>query len=115
MLSKVYVIMSHVLANATLDLDGTDAACKLVIIMNTVLNGSAVVALDDVGRTGVDDIGLDDFNRLSQDVTIKLVASATYSSAVNKYILTVKPTQVDKSTLIGKILLFECMPLHLVS
>lgn len=102
-----------VTANAELDLNGTDAACKLVIIANGVLKASPPAKLSEVDITGIEAVGCSSFENLPPHQTIKLVATAHYCNKALKYLLSVQPTRVDKTTLLGRqygllLLLLSC-------
>ena len=76
-------------ADPSLDVDGYDAAAKLVIMANWIMNMK--VTMKDVNFTGISDVSVSDMkNALKKNNAIKLIASS------NKE-LTVKPTEVPKS------------------
>jgi len=76
-------------ADPSLDVEGWDAACKLVILANSVLGIQAT--LDDVSVTGITGITQDDIARAGQrGEVIKLVARATRQDT--GYALSVAPT-----------------------
>lgn len=81
-------------ADPSLDVDGWDAANKLVIIANAVLRRPTT--LKDVTVEGIRHITLDDIRDAQEHrQTIKLIASA---ERIGKdYNLTVRPTRLDKS------------------
>jgi len=79
----------YVEADSSLDIDGYDAAAKLVIMANWVMNMK--VTMKDVNFTGIRDVSVDDMkNALKKNNAIKLIASSTND-------LLVKPTEVSKS------------------
>lgn len=76
-------------ADPSLDVDGYDAAAKLVIMANWVMNMK--VTMKDVQFTGIRTVSVDDMkNALKKHNAIKLIASSDKG-------LTVKPTEVPKS------------------
>lgn len=76
-------------ADPSLDVDGYDAAAKLVIMANWVMNMK--VTMKDVQFTGIRNVSVDDMkNALKKHNAIKLIASSDKG-------LTVKPTEVPKS------------------
>jgi homoserine dehydrogenase len=76
-------------ADPSLDIDGYDAAAKLVIMANWVMNMK--VTMKDVSFTGIRDVSVDAMkNALKKNNSIKLIASS------NKE-LTVKPIEVAKN------------------
>jgi homoserine dehydrogenase len=76
-------------ADPSLDIDGYDAAAKLVIMANWVMNMK--VTMKDVSFTGIRDVSVDEMkNALKKNNSIKLIASS------NKE-LTVKPIEVAKN------------------
>lgn len=76
-------------ADPSLDIDGYDAAAKLVIMANWVMNMK--LTMKDVSFTGIRDVSVDEVkNALKKDNSIKLIASS------NKE-LTVKPIEVPKN------------------
>ncbi|MCX7839387.1 MAG: homoserine dehydrogenase [Anaerolineae bacterium] len=81
-------------ADPSLDVDGWDAANKLVIIANAVLRRPTT--LKDVTVEGIRHITLDDIRDAQEHrQTIKLIASA---ERIGKdYNLTVRPTRLDQS------------------
>lgn len=81
-------------ADPSLDVDGWDAANKLVIIANAVLRRPTT--LKDVSVEGIRRITLEDLrNAAEHRQTIKLIASA---ERIGKdYNLTVRPTRLDNS------------------
>ena len=77
-------------ADPSLDIDGWDSACKLVILANWVLGTKAV--LQDVKVKGIRGITLDDVeDALKQNCEIKLIASAENNK------LEVKPQPISKT------------------
>lgn len=76
-------------ADPSLDLDGYDAAAKLVIMANWVMNMK--VTMKDVNFTGIRNVSVSDMkNALKKHNAIKLIASSSKE-------LTVQPTEVSKS------------------
>lgn len=76
-------------ADPSLDLDGYDAAAKLVIMANWVMNMK--VTMKDVNFTGIRNVSVSDMkNALKKHNAIKLIASSSKE-------LTVQPTEVPKS------------------
>ncbi|MGH9909723.1 MAG: homoserine dehydrogenase, partial [Nitrososphaerales archaeon] len=76
-------------ADPALDLDGYDAAAKLVIMANWVMNMK--VTMKDVNFTGIRNVSVSDMkNALKKHNAIKLIASSGKE-------LTVQPTEVSKS------------------
>lgn len=74
----------------SLDIDGYDAAAKLVIMANWIM--SMKVTMKDVNRTGIREIKLSDIQRAQKKGNaIKLIAMCD-----NKY-LNVKPTEISKT------------------
>lgn len=77
-------------AAPSLDIDGYDAAAKLVIMANWIMNMK--VTMKDVNRTGIREIKLSDIQRAhKRGNAIKLIAMCD-----NKYLI-VKPTEVSKA------------------
>ena len=77
-------------AAPSLDIDGYDAAAKLVIMANWIMNMK--VTMKDVNRAGIREIKLPDIQRAHRrGNAIKLIATCD-----NKY-LVVKPTEVSKA------------------
>ncbi len=73
----------------SMDIDGFDTACKVVILANWILNKK--ITLKDVDRTGIRDVTLqmlDDASKRSN--TIKLIGSIDGDS------VSVKPTEISK-------------------
>lgn len=67
--------LGYLEADPTEDLEGLDAAAKIVILARTAWGGP--VGLDDVDRTGISGLGDEDFARAAADgKVVKLVASA---------------------------------------
>jgi homoserine dehydrogenase len=74
----------------SMDIDGFDTACKVVILANWIMNRK--VTLKDVDRTGIRDVTLDMLDDASKrGNTIKLIGS------VNGGKPTVKPTEIPKT------------------
>jgi homoserine dehydrogenase len=66
--------LGYVEADESLDLDGFDAAAKLVILANWIMGMK--VTLEDVKRTGIRKVTLDDVKRAAKKkMAIKLIAS----------------------------------------
>lgn len=64
----------YVEADESLDLDGLDAAAKLVILANWIMDMK--VTLPDISCTGIRDVTLDDITKASKkNATVKLIAS----------------------------------------
>ncbi|MBC7130980.1 homoserine dehydrogenase, partial [Candidatus Bathyarchaeota archaeon] len=77
-------------ADPSMDVDGIDAACKLVILANWVLGKK--VTLKDVNVNGIRGVTLDDIEDAAREAcTIKLIASANGK-------LEVKPEKVPKDS-----------------
>jgi homoserine dehydrogenase len=94
------VSFQHALTNAqklgyaerepSMDIDGFDTACKVVILSNWILNKK--ITLKDVDRTGIHNVTLQDLDEAAKKGnTIKLVGS------INGDVPTVKPTQIAKT------------------
>ncbi len=76
-------------ADPTLDIDGYDAAAKLVIMANWVMRKK--VTMKDVNFTGIRNVTADDVRKaLKNGNSIKLIASSNRE-------LTVKPTEVPRN------------------
>jgi homoserine dehydrogenase len=74
----------------SMDIDGFDTACKVVILANWIMNRK--VTLKDVDRTGIREVTPDMLNEASKrGSTIKLIGS------VNGGKPTVKPTEIPKT------------------
>jgi homoserine dehydrogenase len=74
----------------SMDIDGFDTACKVVILANWILNRK--ITLKDVDRTGIRDVSLQALDEASKrDNTIKLIGSIDGDGA------TVKPTEIPKN------------------
>ncbi len=74
----------------SMDIDGFDTACKVVILANWIMNRK--VTLKDVDRTGIREVTLDMLDEASKrGNTIKLIGS------VNGGKPTVKPTEIPKT------------------
>jgi homoserine dehydrogenase len=100
-MSQNRVTFQEALANAqklgyaetepTMDIDGFDTACKVVILANWILNKK--ITLKDVDRTGIRDVSLQALDEASKrGNTIKLIGSIDGDTS------TVKPTQILKSS-----------------
>ena len=84
--------MGYAEADPTYDVKGTDTAIKLVILSNTIWNGTA--QLEDVSITGIDQLTTDALRLAEeQDHTIRLIAEAV----PEKNILRVAPRIIPKS------------------
>ncbi len=74
----------------SMDIDGFDTACKVVILANWILNKK--ITLKDVDRTGIRDVSLEALDEASKrGNTIKLIGSIEGDKA------TVKPTEIPKN------------------
>jgi len=77
----------YVEADESLDLDGLDAAAKLVILANWIMN--LKVTLPDIKRTGIRNVSEQDIkNAAKKNCAVKLIASCNKD-------LTVSPTEVS--------------------
>jgi homoserine dehydrogenase len=75
----------------SMDIDGFDTACKVVILANWILNRK--ITLKDVDRTGIRDVSLQALDEASKrGNTIKLIGSIDGDGA------TVKPTEIPKNS-----------------
>lgn len=75
-------------ADPSMDVDGTDAACKLAIIANWVMNKK--VTLKDVRVQGIRNVTLQDLEEAAgRDCTIKLLGSVNNN-------LKVRPTEISR-------------------
>jgi homoserine dehydrogenase len=84
--------MGYAEADPTYDVKGIDTAIKLVILSNTIWNGTA--RLEDVAITGIDQLTTDALRLAEeQDCTIRLIAEAV----PEKNILRVAPRIIPKS------------------
>jgi homoserine dehydrogenase len=84
--------MGYAEADPTYDVKGIDTAIKLVILSNTIWNGSS--RLEDVAITGIDQLTTDALRLAEeQDCTIRLIAEAM----PGKNILRVAPRIIPKS------------------
>jgi len=99
-MSQNRVTFQEALANAqqlgyaerepSMDIDGFDAACKVVILANWIMNRK--VTLRDVDRTGIRDVSLQALDEASKrGNTIKLIGSIDGGTP------TVKPTEIAKN------------------
>jgi homoserine dehydrogenase len=78
--------------NPSMDVDGFDTACKVVILANWIMNKK--ITLRDVDRTGIRDVSLQMLDEASKrGNTIKLVGSIDSDKAT----ATVKPTEIAKT------------------
>jgi homoserine dehydrogenase len=78
--------------NPSMDVDGFDAACKVVILANWIMNKK--ITLKDVDRTGIRDVSLQALEEASKrGNTIKLIGSIDSDKAT----ATVKPTEIAKT------------------
>jgi homoserine dehydrogenase len=76
--------------NPSMDVDGLDTACKVVILANWILNKK--ITLKDVDITGIRDVSLQALDEASKrGNTIKLIGSIDGDRA------TVKPTEIPKN------------------
>jgi homoserine dehydrogenase len=74
----------------SMDIDGFDTACKVVILANWILNKK--ITLKDVDRTGIREVSLQALDEASKrGNTIKLIGSIDGDGA------TVKPTEISKN------------------
>jgi homoserine dehydrogenase len=74
----------------SMDIDGFDTACKVVILANWVMNQK--ITLKDVDRTGIRDVSLQALDEAAKkNKTIKLIGSIENGKAE------VKPTEVPKN------------------
>ena len=98
-MSQKRVTFQDALANAqklgyaerepSMDIDGFDTACKVVILSNWILNKK--ITLKDVDRTGIREVSLQALDEASKrGNTIKLIGSIDGDKA------TVKPTEIAK-------------------
>jgi len=84
--------MGYAEADPTYDVQGIDAAIKLVILANTIWDNG--VKLDDVDRTGIDLLTPDALRLADEEgCTIRLVAEAN----PRKHLLRVSPRILDKN------------------
>jgi homoserine dehydrogenase len=75
----------------SMDIDGFDTACKVVILANWIMNKK--ITLKDVDRTGIRDVSLQALDEASKrSNTIKLIGSVDSNGA------TVKPTEIQKNS-----------------
>jgi homoserine dehydrogenase len=78
--------------NPSMDVDGFDAACKVVILANWIMNKK--ITLKDVERTGIRDVSLQALEEAAKrGNTIKLIGSIDSDKAT----ATVKPTEIAKT------------------
>ncbi|MBT0159661.1 homoserine dehydrogenase [Candidatus Bathyarchaeota archaeon A05DMB-2] len=100
-MSQNRVTFQEALANAqklgyaerepSMDIDGFDTACKVVILANWIMNKK--ITLKDVDRTGIRDISLQALDEASNSGnTIKLIGSVDGGGRP-----TVKPTEIPKT------------------
>jgi homoserine dehydrogenase len=74
----------------SMDIDGFDTACKVVILANWIMNKK--ITLKDVDRTGIRDVSLQALDEASKrGNTIKLIGSIDSNG------VTVKPTEIPKN------------------
>jgi homoserine dehydrogenase len=74
----------------SMDIDGFDTACKVVILSNWIMNKK--ITLKDIDRTGIRDVSLQDLDEASKrGNTIKLIGSIDENKS------TVKPTEIAKN------------------
>ncbi len=77
-------------AEPSMDIDGFDTACKIVILANWILNKK--ITLSDVDRTGIRDVSLQELDEAAKrGNTIKLVGSMDGNCP------TVKPEEISKT------------------
>ena len=99
-MSQNHVSFQDALANAqklgyaerepSMDIDGFDTACKVVILANWIMNKK--ITLKDVDRTGIRDVSLQALDEAAKrGNTIKLIGSIDADNA------TVKPTELPKN------------------
>jgi homoserine dehydrogenase len=75
----------------SMDIDGFDTACKVVILANWIMNRK--ITLKDVDRTGIRDVSLQALDEASKrGNTIKLIGS------IDEGTPTVKPTEIPKTS-----------------
>jgi homoserine dehydrogenase len=100
-MTQNHVTFQEALANAqklgyaerepSMDIDGFDTACKVVILANWILNKK--ITLKDVDRIGIRDVSLQELDEASKKGnTIKLIG------AINDNGATVKPSEIQKSS-----------------
>ncbi len=78
-------------ADPTMDIDGFDTACKVVILANWIMNKK--ITLKDVDRTGIRDVSLQALDEASKrGNTIKLIGS------IDSNVPTVKPMEISKTS-----------------
>jgi homoserine dehydrogenase len=74
----------------SMDIDGFDAACKVVILANWIMNKK--ITLKDVDRTGIRDVSLQALDEAAKkNNTIKLIGSIENEKAM------VKPMEIPKN------------------
>jgi homoserine dehydrogenase len=74
----------------SMDIDGFDTACKIVILGNWIMNKK--ITLKDVDRTGIREVSLQALDEASKSSnTIKLIGSIDGNTS------TVKPTEIAKN------------------
>ncbi|MEM2999235.1 MAG: homoserine dehydrogenase [Candidatus Bathyarchaeia archaeon] len=79
-------------ADPTMDIEGFDTACKIVILSNWVMNRK--VTLRDVDRTGIRDVTLQELDEAAKrGNTIKLIGAIDGEGKP-----TVKPTEIPKTS-----------------
>jgi homoserine dehydrogenase len=100
-MTQNHVTFQEALANAqklgyaerepSMDIDGFDTACKVVILANWILNKK--ITLKDVDRIGIRDVSLQELDEASKKGnTIKLIGAIDDNGA------TVKPSEIPKSS-----------------
>ncbi len=78
-------------ADPTMDIDGFDTACKVVILANWIMNKK--ITLKDVDRTGIRDVSQQALDEASKrGNTIKLIGS------IDSNVPTVKPMEISKTS-----------------
>jgi homoserine dehydrogenase len=99
-MSQNHVTFQDALSNAqklgyaerepSMDIDGFDTACKVVILSNWIMNKK--ITLKDIDRTGIRDVSLQMLEEAAKrNNTIKLIGSIEENKA------TVKPTEISKT------------------
>jgi homoserine dehydrogenase len=87
-------------ADASMDIEGYDAAAKLTALMNVLMD--AGITPDDVSRKGIEDISLEDIKSArSKGKVIKLICRGTFSNG--NIICKVAPEEIDKDGLYASI------------
>lgn len=81
--------LGYLEADPSEDLEGLDAAAKIVLLARTAWGGT--VRLDDVDRTGIGGLTDEDFARAAQDGTVIKLVAAARRSAGGETLLSVRP------------------------